>query len=96
MFAMVLQSILGLAFVLGLFALIVWGMRRMQGRQINGPADFRIVQKIHIDNRNSLVEIRHHGRCYLLALSPGGITQLRVDHSQPEMTAVANKPAAAL
>jgi len=84
MLAMVLQSLLGLAFVLGLFALLVWGMRRMQGRQTGNPADFRVIQKIHIDNRNSIVEIRHQGRQYLLAMSPGGITQLRAEHSLTE------------
>jgi len=81
---MALQSLFGLAFVLGLFALLVWGMRRMQGRQINNPASFRVIQKIHIDNRNSIVEIRHQGRQYLLVMSPGGITQLRADHSLTE------------
>ncbi|PIP02051.1 MAG: hypothetical protein COW18_01670 [Zetaproteobacteria bacterium CG12_big_fil_rev_8_21_14_0_65_54_13] len=86
MLAMVLQSLLGLAFVLGLFALLVWGMRRMQGGQAGSPADFRVMQKIHIDNRNSIVEIRHQGRQYLLAMSPGGITQLRADHCPVEST----------
>ncbi|MDX8405936.1 MAG: flagellar biosynthetic protein FliO [Mariprofundus sp.] len=80
MLPMLLQSLLGLAFVLGLFALLVWGMRKMQGQQNSSPIDFRVMRKIHIDNRNSVVEIRHQGRQYLLAMSPGGITQLRADH----------------
>lgn len=78
---MLMQSLLGLAFVLGLFALLVWGMRRLQERQgISNNSDFRVVRKIHIDQRNSIVEITHQGQQYLLALSPGGVAQLRADH----------------
>ncbi|TLS66790.1 hypothetical protein FE236_01400 [Mariprofundus erugo] len=82
MLAMLMQSLLGLAFVLGLFALLVWGMRRFQERQgISNNSDFRVVRKIHIDQRNSIVEITHQGQQYLLALSPGGVAQLRADHT---------------
>jgi len=81
--SMLLQTMLALAFVLGLFALLVWGMRRLQGKQVGNPVDFRVIRKIHIDNRNSIVEIQHQGRQYLLAMSAGGITQLRADHCLP-------------
>ncbi len=77
MLSMVLQSLLGLSLVLGLFGLVVWAVRRFQHQ--SGKAvqrDFKIIQRLHLDNKNSLVEIRHQGRHYLLGLSPGGMVQL--------------------
>ncbi len=81
MLAMVLQSLLGLAAVLGLFALIIWGSRRFQ--QQYGHAsdrDFRVIKRLPLDNKNSLVEVRYQGRHYLLGISPGGMMQL--NHEQ--------------
>jgi len=82
MLAMVLQSLVGLSLVLALFALVIWGVRRFQ--QHSGGSvrrDFKIIQRLHLDNKNSLVEIRHQGRHYLLGLSPGGMVQLHSDHA---------------
>jgi len=82
MLAMVLQSLLGLSLVLGLFALIVWSVRRFQQHSNNAfERDFKVIQRLHLDNKNSLVEIRHQGRHYLLGLSPGGMVQLHSDHA---------------
>lgn len=85
LFSMVLQSLLALAAVLGLFALLVLGMRRFQS--FNGTAlqrDFKIQQRIHLDNKNSIVEIRYRGSLYLLGVSAnGGITQLRESDALP-------------
>jgi flagellar protein FliO/FliZ len=82
MLAMVRQSLLGLSLVLGLFALIVWGVRRFQQHNHNAlERDFKIIQRLHLDNKNSLVEIRHQGRHYVLGLSPGGMVQLHSDHA---------------
>ncbi|MBN4077213.1 FliO/MopB family protein [Mariprofundus ferrooxydans] len=82
MLSMLLQSLLGLAFVLGLFALLVWAARRLnlhQGGAVHG--DFKIIQRMHLDSKNSIVEIRHKDKHYLLALSPGGTVQLRPEHA---------------
>ena len=78
--SMTLQSLLALAFVLGLFALLVWALRRFQmpGASFSNP-DFRVLRRLHIDSKHSLVEIRHEGRRYLLTLSQTGISQL--DHT---------------
>ena len=82
--AMVLQSLFGLSAVLGLFALVVWGVRRFQNQQPGTKnRDFKIIQRMHLDNKNSIVEIRHHGRHYLLGLSPNGMVQLHSDHALP-------------
>ncbi len=80
MLSMLLQSMLGLALVLGIFALLVWGMRRLNLHQ-GGPVqrDFQIVQRMYIDSKNSIVEVHHKGQHYLLGLSPGGMVQLRSD-----------------
>jgi len=82
MLSMVLQSLLGLSLVLGLFALMVWGVHRFQQHSDKAvDRDFKIIQRLHLDNKNSLVEIRHQGRHYLLGLSPGGMVQLHSDHA---------------
>ncbi len=82
MLTMALQSLLGLCIVLGLFALIIWGVRRFQ-QQSNKTVkrDFKMIQRIHLDSKNCIVEISHHGRHYLLGLSPGGMVQLHSDHA---------------
>jgi len=89
--SLVLQSVIGLAAVLGLFAFMVWGMRRFQDRSTHNGRDFRLLQKIHIDNRSSIVEVRHQGRHYLLALSANGICQLSPDQALPEAGSAATE-----
>ncbi len=87
---MVLQSLIGLSLVLALFAFVIWGVRRFQLH--NGSAvnrDFKIIQRLHLDNKNSLVEVRHQGRHYLLGLSPGGMVQLHSDGAIHTETTVA-------
>ncbi len=82
MLSMLVQSMVGLAFVLGLFALLVWVARRLnlhQGGPIRG--NFKVIQRIHIDSKNSIVEIRHNDQHYLLGLSPGGMVQLKPGQS---------------
>jgi len=82
MLSMLLQSMLGLALVLGIFALLVWGMRRLNLHQ-GGPIqrDLKIVQRFYIDSKNSIVEVRHKDQHYLLGLSPGGMVQLHSDQT---------------
>jgi len=84
LFSMLLQSLTGLAAVLGLFAFMVWGMRRFQQHSGQAARDFSIVQKIHLDNRSSIVEVRHQGRNYLLAVSANGICQLSPADALPK------------
>jgi len=89
---MLLQSMLGLAFVLGLFALLVWGARRLNLH--NGgmvQRDFKIIQRMHIDNKHSIVEIRHKDQHYLLGLSPTGMMQLQ-PYERPTTDSIKDKP----
>jgi len=82
LWAMVLQSLLGLSLVLGLFALLIWAVRRFQQHSGSvGERDFTVIQRLHVDNKSSIIEIRHQGRHYLLGLSPGGMVQLHSDHA---------------
>ena len=72
-----LQSVAALALVLALFAALVWGLRKLQFRQLpQGEAAMRVVQRLSIDSRHSLVEVEHHGRRYLLGLSPTGVSEI--------------------
>ncbi|PJA31386.1 MAG: hypothetical protein CO187_09700 [Zetaproteobacteria bacterium CG_4_9_14_3_um_filter_53_7] len=92
--SMVFQSLLALAAVLGIFALMVWAMRRVQ--QQTGSAgkalDFKVIQRIHIDSKNSIIEVRHRGSHYLLGLSPGGLTQLRPDQALSASDTTSSSP----
>lgn len=76
-FILMLQSVAALALVLAIFAGMVWGLRRLQFRQLpKGETAMRVVQRLAIDTRHSVVEVDHHGRRYLLGVSPSGITTI--------------------
>ena len=76
-FILMLQSLAALALVLAIFAGMVWGLRRLQFRQLpKGEAALRVVQRLAIDTRHSVVEVDHHGKRYLLGVSPSGITPI--------------------
>ncbi len=71
---MMLQSIAALAVVLALFALLVWGMKRLQYRMGSpSTSNIKVLQKVSLDTRHSVVEVRHGKRCYLLGLSTDGL-----------------------
>lgn len=76
-FILMLQSVAALALVLAIFAGMVWGLRKLQFRQLpKGEAAMRVVQRLAIDTRHSVVEVDHHGRRYLLGISPSGISTI--------------------
>jgi len=83
-----LQSVAALALVLALFAALVWGLRKLQFRQLpEGEAAMRVVQRLSIDAKHSLVEVEHREKRYLLGVSPTGIssiTDYSVDGSAKE------------
>ena len=71
---MMLQSIAALAAVLALFAVLVWGMKRLQYRTGSSEtSSMRVLQKISLDTRHSLVEVQHGNYRYLLGLSTDGM-----------------------
>ncbi|MES0371862.1 MAG: flagellar biosynthetic protein FliO [Mariprofundaceae bacterium] len=72
-----LKSVAALALVLALFAALVWGLRKLQYKQLpQGESAMRVVQRLSIDSRHSLVEVEHHGRRILLGLSPTGVSEI--------------------
>ena len=74
---LVLKSTVSLAIVLALFALAVWGMRRLQGGLANqGARALTMESRISLDTRNSLAIVRHGQRRWLLGISPSGITRI--------------------
>jgi len=83
-FILMLQSIAALALVLALFAALVWGLRKLQFRQLpEGEAAMRVVQRLAIDSKHSLIEVDHRGKRYLMGLSPTGISAIS-DYSVDE------------
>jgi len=75
LFMLMLQSVAGLALVLALFAGLVWGLRKFQFRQLpQGELAMRVVQRLAIDTRHSLVEVEYGKKRYLLGISPTGIS----------------------
>jgi flagellar protein FliO/FliZ len=77
LFILMLKSVAALALVLALFAALVWGLRKFQFKQLpQGESAMRVVQRLSIDSRHSLVEVEHHGRRILLGLSPTGVSEI--------------------
>jgi len=80
------KSVAALAAVLGLFSLIVWVMRRIQGgRMMTGKMPLRLEQRMSLDNRNTLAVVRYEGQRWLVGISPSGLTLIdRLPLSQGE------------
>jgi len=67
---MLLQSIAALAGVLALFAVFVWGMKRFQNHTLSGNASsMRVLQRLSLDSRHSLIEVRRGNKHYILSTS---------------------------
>jgi len=76
--ALMLQSLAALGAVLALFAGLVWLVRHLQGLRLqpqNG-GQLKIVQRLALDTRHSLVEITCGQSHHLIGLSPDGITSI--------------------
>jgi len=74
---LMLQSLAALAAVLALFAGLVWLVRSLQRSRFQSQGgQIKIVQRLALDTRHSLVEIacgQHH---HLIGLSPDGMTPI--------------------
>jgi flagellar biogenesis protein FliO len=73
-----LQSVAGLAFVLALFGLLVWMLKRIQQQRFargDGGA-MRVVQRYGIDAKHSVIELSHNGNSYLIGISPNGMNTI--------------------
>jgi len=67
---MLLQSIAALAGVLALFAVFVWGMKRFQNHTLSSNASsMRVLQRLSLDSRHSLIEVQRGNKHYILSTS---------------------------
>ena len=90
---LVLKSVVSLAIVLALFAIAVWGIRRLQGSLGNqGSRTLKLESRISLDTRNSLAIVRHGDQRWLLGISPAGIA--RIDNLENESPAATEQEAA--
>ena len=74
---MMAQSIGALALVLAVFAGLVWLMRRFQDKVVpNKGEHMQVVQRLHIDSKNSVVEIKYGKQHYLLGVGAHGVQKI--------------------
>lgn len=74
---MTLESMAALAAVLALFAGIVWLIRRLQPSAFSQKAErMKVLRRLSLDTKHSLVEVICDKQRYLIGLSPSGITML--------------------
>ena len=70
------KVILGLLFVLGLFILSAWLFRRFGNGPMLAKGQMKIVDGLHISNKERLILVDIKGKQLLLAITPGQITKL--------------------
>jgi len=83
---MLMQSIAALAGVLALFALFVWGMKRFQNHTLSSNGSgMRVLQRLSLDSRHSLLEVQRGNKHYILSTS--SVAGVSVIESFEEMPA---------
>lgn len=82
---MLLQSIAALAGVLALFALFVWGMKRFQNHTLSsGTSNMRVLQRLSLDSRHSLIEVQRGDKHYILSISSvAGVSVVESFRAEP-------------
>jgi flagellar biosynthetic protein FliO len=74
---MMVQSLAALAAVLAIFAGLVWLLRRFQSSaQVRHGEQMKVLRRLHLDTKHSLVEVAYDGKYYLIGLSPTGMTSV--------------------
>jgi len=72
--SMMIQSIAALAAVLAIFAGLVWALRKLQQTTLPKKGQhLKVLQRLHLDSRNSVVEIQYRDQHYLLGVGQQGI-----------------------
>ncbi|ATX82906.1 flagellar biosynthetic protein FliO [Mariprofundus ferrinatatus] len=73
----IVQSVAALAVVLAVFAGLVWLLRRLQtSTQKQHGENMKVLRRLPLDAKHSLVEVFYDGRHYLIGLSPTGMTSI--------------------
>jgi len=74
---MMAQSVAALAVVLAIFAGLVWLLRRLQTSTHKQHGEhMKVLRRLPLDTKHSLVEVRYDGKYYLIGLSPTGMTSI--------------------
>ena len=74
---MMAQSLAALAAVLAIFAGLVWLLRRLQtSTQGQHGEHMKVLKRLPLDTKHSLVEVAYDGKLYLIGLSPTGMTSI--------------------
>lgn len=74
---MMAQSVAALAAVLAIFAGLVWLLRRLQLTSQSQHGDnMKVLRRLPLDAKHSLVEVLYDGKHYLIGLSPAGMTSV--------------------
>lgn len=82
---LMLQSLAALAAVLALFAGLVWVARHFQTRPFSQQESrIKVVGRLALDTKHSLLEVEHGQNRYLIGLSPTGITPITQHMAQPD------------
>ncbi len=74
----VLQWGLALLFVLGIFGVFVWSLRKLSGLQVNGEAKMRVLGGLSLGMREKIVLLEVGNKQMVLGVTPGRIEALLV------------------
>jgi len=74
---MMAQSVGALALVLAVFAGVVWLMKRFQDKVVPAKeGKMQVVQRLHLDSKNSVVEIKYGKQHYLIGVNANGMQRI--------------------
>ena len=71
-----LSVLAGLLLVLGVFAALVWGLKRSRALNLAGSAQLEVLGGLSFGMRDRVVLVRAEERRVLLAVGPNGISAL--------------------
>jgi flagellar biosynthetic protein FliO len=77
-FTSIMQMMGGLAFVLALFLLCAWLMKRVQGGFVSGGSQMKLLAGLSVGTRERVVLLEVKGAQVLLGVAPGRISALHV------------------
>ena len=79
-----IKVILGLLFVIGLFLVSTYLFKRFGNGPMLAKGQMKIVDGLHISNKERLVLVELRGKQLLLAITPGNITKIDTLYSNIE------------
>ncbi|MDQ6989822.1 MAG: flagellar biosynthetic protein FliO [Mariprofundaceae bacterium] len=74
---MMVQSVAALAAVLAIFAGLVWALRKLQHHTLpHQGRKLKVVQRLSLDAKNSVVEIQYEDQHFLLGVGQAGVHKI--------------------